>query len=121
MAGILGGTDAGNFAGDREGIVARWNREWKFAGVETGAGRAKNTKMTIEVGQIWKDKDRRREREGTVRTFIVENASDSLLIECRRVGTPIQELERYSLRRNRFGSGRKNDSLELVSEKEATA
>src|SRR5690349_19397120 len=72
--------------------------------------------VTIEVGQIWRDKDKRREREGTVRNFIVE-AVDFLNGHafCRRIEcTHFQSLDRHRFPISRFGSGRANDSFELV-------
>jgi hypothetical protein len=67
--------------------------------------------MNIEVGQLWKDMDKRRERDGTVRTFIILDVGTAMIV-CRELST-----ERTLLMRpERFGNGRKNDSFVLVSE-----
>ena len=66
--------------------------------------------VEIKVGQVWKDKDRRREKNGTVRTFIVTELSDQWdAFVSARSGDRY-----YRLRRKRFGSGHANDSFVLV-------
>lgn len=64
----------------------------------------------IEVGQIWRDHDKRRSEYGNIRTFKVEHAGE--MIQCRESGTE----KAFHFNRSRFGSGRANDSFELVSE-----
>jgi hypothetical protein len=72
--------------------------------------------VNIEPGQIWRDKDKRREEAGSVREFRIL-ATDGGIIWCVKRESK-DETPQYGFARSRFGSGRANDSFELVSEKE---
>ncbi len=61
----------------------------------------------IKIGQIWKDRDKRREKEGTVRSVRVVAVGETC-ITCQ-TGT-----KTYWFNRRRFGSKAVNDSFELV-------
>jgi hypothetical protein len=63
----------------------------------------------IAVDQIWRDKDTRREKNKTVRTFRV-TVVFSERVYCVDIATD----RKYSFQRHRFGSGRANDSFERV-------
>jgi hypothetical protein len=67
------------------------------------------TKPDIAVGQIWRDKDKRREEDGTVRTFRV-----TLVLSERVHCVDIARDRKYSFQRHRFGGGARNDSFERV-------
>jgi hypothetical protein len=65
----------------------------------------------IKSGQKWRDKDRRREAEGNIRTFEVTKVDPcGNYVECKRVDTGKQ----FTFGRRRFGSDRANDSLVMV-------
>ena len=74
-------------------------------------------KVEIKVGQVWRDKDKRREQEGNVRTFRIT------LAPAIGFGSHITVEEdsgkRHRFPRSRFGSGRANDSFELVEDVDA--
>lgn len=77
-----------------------------------------NDRVDIRVGQKWRDKDRRREQHGTVREFVVERVSE-IQISCRIVrgrSDPEGRSSYFHFNRSRFGSGRANDSFELVED-----
>lgn len=67
--------------------------------------------IEIKVGQVWKDKDKRREMEGTVRTFDVVQVGNPFVTVKERL---TQRDHRF--RRSRFGSGHTNDSFVLVKD-----
>ena len=82
----------------------------------------------IRPGQKWRDKDKRREQDGTVRTFKVvqevldDSGNPTVWIECRIINGHSGTEGRSSFfyfRRSRFGSGRANDSFELVEDAHA--
>ena len=68
--------------------------------------------VEIKAGQLWRDKDKRREAEGTVREFVVTEVPSGNWVKLRETTTE----RKYEFHRRRFGSGRANDSLELVPE-----
>ncbi len=65
----------------------------------------------IIVGQHWRDKDKRRQREGNVRKFEVVSIHDPW-IQVKRLETG----RLFWFPKVRFGSGRANDSFEQVKE-----
>lgn len=70
-------------------------------------------KPIIEIGQTWRDKDRRREEEGTVRTFRVSRITE-YMIDCALLKESTPCVRTHSFDRRRFGSARANDSFEMV-------
>jgi hypothetical protein len=73
------------------------------------------TKPDIAIGQIWRDKDKRREREGTVRTFEVVSVGDETITVHVYHPDEVELDYQAHFKRARFGSGRANDSFERVS------
>lgn len=69
-------------------------------------------KTEIKAGQIWRDKDKRRRKDGTVRNFRIE-ACGVLWIQCVLVGG-VHKI--YQFRADRFGRQSDSDSFEMVSE-----
>lgn len=67
--------------------------------------------IIIAFGQVWRDKDKRRSEDGKVRMFVVSQVEREL-IQCRMNG----KSKTFYFNRARFGSGRLNDSFELVSD-----
>lgn len=75
----------------------------------------------IRVGQKWRDKDKRREKRGDVRTFtVISTVADcgNGIVDHERV-TCWDGSREHNFRRSRFGSGRANDSFELVEDANA--
>ena len=74
--------------------------------------------VDIKIGQVWKDVDKRREQEGTVRSFVITEAKEGHLVECRLLpDDPARST--YFFNRSLFVAGRSSQSFALVSEKEA--
>lgn len=71
--------------------------------------------IVIRPGQKWRDKDRRREIDGSVRTFVVVKVGEVIVV-CNRIKPFDHWQTNVMLRRSRFGSGRANDSFELVED-----
>lgn len=65
--------------------------------------------IDIQPGQIWRDKDKRREKEGSVRTFRVV-ARKGLWVQVENVSNG----RVCDFLASRFGSDRANDSFERV-------
>lgn len=66
--------------------------------------------VEIKAGQLWRDKDKRRTQDGNIREFMVTETPSGDWVKVRTVE------RRFEFHRRRFGSGRANDSFELVSE-----
>ena len=77
---------------------------------QDGSDQMSEPNPTIVAGQIWRDKDKRREQDGSVRKFVVVEVGEHS-IQCRL--TPNGKA--FHFNRSRFGSGRANDSFELVT------
>jgi hypothetical protein len=77
-------------------------------------------KIEIRVGQVWRDKDRRRQEDGNVREMTVAFVNETMITVDVHHGQEPELDWRTMFQRSRFGSGRANDSFELVSEPEAT-
>jgi hypothetical protein len=90
------------------------SRKVKYSGPQPGGTYRPNpAPVVIKPGQVWRDKDKRREEDGIVRTFRVTGVKfDGRWIECRNPGTG----RVYGFAAKRFGSGRANDSFELVED-----
>ena len=74
-------------------------------------------RVEIKVVQVWRDKDRRREEDGTVRKFVILHV-DEVFVSARETWRQaMDEAGRGPCKRFyrfRFGSGSANDSFELV-------
>jgi hypothetical protein len=71
--------------------------------------------VEIKVGQLWRDKDKRRERDGNVREFVVTGITAGMWDDWVAVKETTTG-RKHEFGRSRFGSVRANDSFGLVSE-----
>ena len=76
----------------------------------------KTSAMTPKPGEIWRDKDKRREKAGTVRKFEIVRVGEHLVVvNMHHPEGPEFDWQTH-FRRSRFGSRRANDSFERVEE-----